>query len=315
MILITGGGGFLGLNLARDLVDREHKVLLVRRHTFEVPSFLAQHVNKQVKISLGDLGHLPSLYRVLKDYPIDSIIHAAALHEGTGTLYQALKSNLDGTTELLEAARIFGVKRITFVSSVAVYFGTDSMAAMHEDNDIPVRSPGPSAYITATKKAGEQICLLYAEKHGLSIRIVRPPLVWGPMYNSGMQPQDVMVQNAVAGKPSDFSQLYGQKRAVFVYVRDCAKAISLVHLAPSLKHDIYNISDGDSHTFADFAEAVREVVPNAQIKLGITRSEADPDWPEMSIERIKEDVGFRPDYDIRRAVKAYVDWLGEGKYN
>jgi UDP-glucose 4-epimerase len=123
-----------------------------------------------------------------------------------------------------------------------------------------------------------------------------------------------MVENAVAGKPTDLSQVYGERKMVYLYVRDCAKAISLVHLAPSLKHDIYNISDGESHTLADFAKAIKEEIPSAQIKLGTTRSENDPDLPPMSIERIKEDVGFVPDYDLNRGVKAYIDWLRDGKY-
>ena len=312
MILITGGGGFIGLNLARDLIDRGQEVLLVRRHSFQAPSFLTPYVDKQVKIALGDIGELPFLYRIIKEYHVDSIIHAASLHERTGTLYRTLKSNLDGTAEILEAARIFGVRRVTFLSSVAVYMTTRSMETLREENDLPLESPG---YISATKKAGEQICQLYAREYKLSIPIVRPPMVWGPMYHSGLQQQHAMVENAVAGKPTDLSQVYGERKLIYVYVRDCAKAISLVHLAPSLKHDVYNISDGESRTLADFAKAIREVIPSAQIKLGTTRSEKDPDLPPMSIERIKEDVDFAPDYDLKRGVKAYIDWIRDGKYS
>jgi UDP-glucose 4-epimerase len=312
MILITGGGGFIGLNLARDLVDRGQEVLLVRRHSFQAPSFLTPYMDKQVKIALGDIGELPFLYRIIKEYQVDSIIHAASLHERTGTLYKTLKSNLDGTTEILEAARIFSLRRVTFLSSVAVYMTPRSMETLREENDLPLESPG---YIAATKKAGEQICRLYAREYKLSIPMVRPPMVWGPMYHSGLQQQHAMVENAVAGKPTDLSQVYGERKLIYVYVRDCAKAISLVHLAPSLKHDVYNISDGESRTLADFAKAIREVIPSAQIKLGTTRSDKDSDLPPMSIERIKEDVGFTPDYDLKRGVKAYIDWIRDGKYN
>jgi UDP-glucose 4-epimerase len=313
MILITGGGGFIGLNLARDLVDRGQEVLLVRRSAFETPSFLAPYMGKQARISLGDIGDLPFLYRIIKEYSVESIIHAASLHAGTGTLYQALKSNVNGTSEILEAARIFGIRRVTFISSVSVYMTTQSMQIMHEDNDLPLLS-SISPYISATKKAGEQICQLYRNEYKLSIPILRPPMVWGPMYHSGLQPQNTMVQNAVAGKPTDFSRLYGGRKMIFVYVRDCAKAISLVHLSPSLKHNVYNLSDGESHTLAEFEEAIREIIPSAEIILGTTRSEMDADLPEMSIGRIKEDVGFMPDYDLKRAVTAYIDWLRDGRY-
>ncbi len=102
---------------------------------------------------------------------------------------------------------------------------------------------------------------------------------------------------------------------VFLYVRDCAKGISLVHLAPSLKHTIYNIADGKRHTLADFAEVIREFIPSVEIKLGTTRPATDVDLPETTIDRVREDVGFSPEYDLKRAVKAYIDWLRDGKYN
>ena len=314
MILITGGGGFIGLNTARDLVDRGQEVLLVRRYSFQVPSFLAPYVDKQVKVVLGDILELPFLYGLIKEHNVDSIVHLAMLREGLGSLHRVLKVNVEGTTEVLEAVRIFGLRRVTFCSSVAVYPLEKRVQTLQEDLDLPVESGN---YISATKKIGEQICELYAREYGLSVPTVRPTQVWGPLYWSGLQPIQAMVENAVAGvsTPTDFSHVCGVTKRHFVYVRDCAKAISLVHLAPSLKHNIYNISDGELRSLADFAEAVREVIPDAQIKLGTTRSEADIDQPPINIERIKEDLGFTPDYDLNRAVRAYIDWVRDGKYS
>ena len=183
----------------------------------------------------------------------------------------------------------------------------------HEDNDLPVAS-FYNPYIGATKKAGEQVCLLYADEYHMSVPIIRPPLVGGPMYRSGLQHQVTMVKNAVEGTATDLAGVYGGTKMVFLYVRDCAKAISLVHLAPSLKHAIYNVSDGETHTLGDFAEVIREFIPSAQIRLGTTRSGTDVDYPETSIERIRQDVGFVPQYDLKRAVSSFIDWLKEGKY-
>ena len=125
----------------------------------------------------------------------------------------------------------------------------------------------------------------------------------------------LMVENAVAGKPTDYSNIYGLTKSHRVYVRDCARAVALVHLAPVLKHDIYNVSDGKLTTLADFAEAIKEIIPNAQIKLGTTRSAKDVDLPPISIARLKEEFGFTPEYDLKRGVKAYIDWLRDGKYS
>jgi len=311
MILITGGGGFIGLSTARELVDMGQEVLLVRRHPFQLPSFLNQYADKQVKIVLGDIGELPFLYRVIREYNVDSIIHLAMIREGLGSLYQVLKTNVEDTTEILEAARVFSLQRVTFCSSIAVYQVISKPQFLQEDMDLPVKSRG---YVSATKKIGEQICQLYSKEYGLSVPSVRPSQVWGPMYWSGLQPIQLMVENAVAGKPTDFSNVCGLTKGHHVYVRDCARAISLVHLAPSLRHDIYNITEGTLHGLADFADAIKEVIPKAEIKLGMNRSEQDVDLPSMSIEQIKEDVGFIPQYDLKRAVRSYIDWVRDVKY-
>ena len=242
-------------------------------------------------------------------------MHAAVLSKGSrdSTLYQAIKVNLQGTTDVLEAARIFGLKRVTFISSIAVYMpyrGTPEV--LREDNDLPVIS---SDWIAGTKKAGEQICQLYAEEYGLSIPVVRPPQVWGPLYWTHRSPIQDMVENAIAGKPSDFSSVDGSSKSAYIYVRDCVRAISLVHLTPSLRYGIYNISDGENHSLADFAKAVKEVIPGTQIKFGKIRSERDIEPPPMSIDRIKSDLGFAPEYNLKRAMRAYIEWLRDGKYS
>jgi len=187
-ILITGGGGFIGCHLARDLVDRGQEVVLMDIHLGELPSFLAPYLDQQVKRVQGDMRDLAFLYRVIKECKVDSMIHAASLHETTGALYTALQVNLDGTIEVLEAARIFGLRRVSFISSVMVYVLNKSEETLQEDLNLPWASLG---YISGTKKAGEQVCQLYAKEYGMSIPIVRPSDVWGPLYRSGRQRQQV----------------------------------------------------------------------------------------------------------------------------
>ena len=127
-----------------------------------------------------------------------------------------------------------------------------------------------------------------------------------------------MIKNALSSKPSDFSHLYGKAKNVYLYVHDAAKAIGLVHLAPSLKHSIYNVSDGDVHSLMDFAAEIRNVIPEAIIRLGEREPDEDmksmieKDLPAMSIERIKNELGFNPDYDLSRGVAAYMDWARNG---
>jgi nucleoside-diphosphate-sugar epimerase len=286
MILITGGGGFIGLNLARDLADRGQSVLLVRRHAFNIPSFLASFMGSQVITAQGDISDPSVLKKLIQDYRVESIIHAAVQNESSSgnKLYEAVKANIQGTADILEAARNSGLRRVTFLSSISVYMPfSGKYKILSEDNDLPSISRD---WITGTKKAGEQICFLYGREYGLSIPVVRPPQVWGPLYWTHRSPIQTMFENAIAGKAADLSNNYSGSTSPYIYVRDCARAISLVHLAPTLKYNIYNFSDEGVHSLADFASAIREEIPGAQINLRTTKNAGDMMLPPMDNTRI-----------------------------
>ena len=311
MILITGGAGFIGLHTARALLEKGHDVILVDRQPLRVPDFLVPHMDTRVKSYEGDILNLPFLYEIIREHRVESIIHAAVIIAAGDHFYEALKVNLQGTVDIMEAARIFGLRRVTYLSSIAVYLPLKDVPHLHENMDLPPLSSDP---ISMAKKAGEQICLLYENEYRLSCPIIRMPLVWGPLYRGERSPLANMIKNVLSSKPSEFSHIYGKAKNVYLYVEDAAKAIGLVHLTPSLKHRIYNVSDGGVHSLMDFAMEIRKLVPEATIQLGEREPDEDrksmieKDLPPMSIERIKDELGFKPDYDLNRGVAAYMDW-------
>lgn len=317
MILITGGAGFIGLHTAKELVEKGEEVLLLDRFDFQPPKYLARHMDKKVKAVQGDILDVSFLHGIIREYHVSSVIHAAVLLGAGGDFYKAMKVNLQGTVDILEAARIADLKRVTFLSSIGVYLPYKKGDTLHEDMDLPAVS---SDYISMTKKAGEQIFLLYSQEYGLSAPILRMPLVWGPGYRGELNPLKIMIENTVAGKPAILSHIYGKSRMVYLYVRDCAKAIGLVHRAPALNYPIYNVSDGLTHCLNDFVGAIKEINTKANIELAEHEPDEDQksifekELPPMDIERIKSDLGFEPDYDLKRGVKAYMDWVGKGRY-
>ncbi len=121
MILITGGAGFIGLHTARELVEKGQEVLLVDRLAFQAPTYLAPYMDKQVRAVQGDILNPSFLHEIIRKYHVNSIIHAAVLLGAGGDFYKAMKINLQGTVEILEAARVSELQRVTFLSSIAVY--------------------------------------------------------------------------------------------------------------------------------------------------------------------------------------------------
>jgi nucleoside-diphosphate-sugar epimerase len=318
MILITGGGGFLGLNMARCLADKGKKVLLLQRREIELPSLLASFWGKEVQQATGNILDLPFLLGLIKEYAIDSMIHGAfdtsMLVGGPKAgirkaVHQLVQVQVQGTTNVLEAARLFDFRRVTFISSVDVYRGSPKdCEEWREDAFLPPVSFSP---VCNTKKASEQLCFLYAKAYDLSIATLRVGRVYGPEASHAHEPIKAMTEDAVNGKPSDLSRVPGDSRGHTVYAKDVGEMTCLVHLAQSLKHAIYNVADGGDPTMREVAHFVKEWIPDAEITLGPETGQSA--YSRVTMDQMREEFGFVP-RGLREGIKAYIDWLREGKY-
>jgi nucleoside-diphosphate-sugar epimerase len=316
MILITGGGGFLGLNIARSLVDKGEEVLLVQRHAIQPHPILAPYWDKQIKQATGNVLDWPFLFGLVKEYSVESIIHGA-FDTGTVTkpetmktgLHQVVQVELEGSVNILEVARNSGLRHVTFISSVDCYRGCPHECEVwHEDAYLPPVSFSP---IGNVKRAVEQVGFLYSKTYGLSFVALRVGRVYGPAA-SHPDPIRMMVENATAGKPVDLSKVSGSTRGHTVYAKDVGEATSLIHLAKSLKYYIYNVSDGTNPTMLEVAQAVREVIPDAKITLGPPGQEK-PLHSGVDVKRMKEEFGFGF-RDLKAGIEDYTAWLKTDNY-
>ncbi|MCS6937809.1 MAG: NAD-dependent epimerase/dehydratase family protein [Roseiflexus sp.] len=162
--LITGGAGFLGINLTRYLLARGHPVVSLDIADFNYPE------RNQVKAIKGDIRDRSSVDRAMEGVQI--VVHAAAALP----LYKKediFSTDLDGTRNVLQSAFEHGVERVIHISSTAVY-GIPDHHPIYEDD--PLHGVGP--YGEAKVKA-EQICLEYRAK-GMCVPIIRPKSFVGP---------------------------------------------------------------------------------------------------------------------------------------
>ena len=232
---------------------------------------------------------------LVKDYGVESIIHlAGASRAGKLPVHEIIQVNLIGVINILETARIFGLRRVTFASSNTVYQGKKDppQGLYHEDLDLPVIS-ARGGFIPYTKKAAEQMCMLYAQEYRLSVCVVRGGNGYGPASHRA-NPPDIMVPDALQGKPVDLSHMPENGTLAPVYSKDLARGYGLLHLAESLDHSIYNISSGNMYAYSEVVRMITDLIPGAQIRLGPNSPHVTPYRP--SIERAKNDVGYIPDY-------------------
>ena len=318
MILITGGLGFLGCNVAKLLCDAGESVLLTSNRNTDVPRLIAPFSDKTLKVTPLDIASLDNVSRVIRDKGVKSIVHAAVRSEkGNTSLYQAMDVNVTGTINVLEAARLAEIKRVIFISSEAVYQGLKTAHPYKEEEKLLISS---DRFIPGTKKAGEILCLMYCKEYGMEVISVRATRMYGPLYQGVRNLAGHMVENAANGVPIKLENQDPAEAHDVMYAKDAARAIMLLLKAPTLHHRIYNVGFGRLVSLSEFADAIKKLLPNTEIHLGdgpgpLTSTKTPMDIDAcVDISRLREETGFTPEYDPYRGVEHYIKWAREGIY-
>ncbi len=318
MILITGGLGFLGANLAQLLCAQGERVLATSNRNVHVPDFLQPFAGKNLTVAPLDITSLEKVTGAVNDFKITGIVHAAVRSEkGDTPLYDAMNANITGTINVLEAARRAGVKRVVFVSSEAVYQGMPDTTPFKEEEKLFVTS---DRYIPGTKKAGEVLCLLYAAQTGMEVIAARATRMYGPLYQGVRNLAGHMVDKAARGQPIALANQDSSEAHDIIYAKDAARALALLLQTKTLRHRIYNVGYGKLASLAEFAAAIRKILPKVEIHLGdgpgpLTSTRTPMDIHAcVDISRLTEETGFVPEYDPERGLEHYVKWVRDGVY-
>ncbi|MFY7993766.1 MAG: NAD-dependent epimerase/dehydratase family protein [Bacteriovoracaceae bacterium] len=170
-ILITGGGGFLGTAIIKELLKNpENKITNFARGVY--PELEAMGV----KTIRGDIRHKVDVDKVMS-YGFDVIFHVAAKAGVWGTYKEFLDINYLGTKNMVESAKTFGVPRFVYTSTPSVVFGEDDLLGVDEE------TPFPKKYLTAyaeTKAMAEKLVLEANDSKDFMTCAIRPHLIWGP---------------------------------------------------------------------------------------------------------------------------------------
>ncbi len=318
MILITGGLGFLGCNLAKLLCDAGESVLLTSNRNVEIPPLIAPFLETNLKITPLDITSLEKVSQVIEEFGVSKIVHAAIRSEkGSTPLYQAMHVNVTGTINVLEAAHRAGIQRMLFISSEAVYQGMTDTNPFREEEKLFITS---DRFIPGTKKAAEILCLMYGKEYGMEVISARLTRLYGPLYRGVRNLPGLMVEHAVKGKPISLENYDPAEAHDFIYVKDAARALALLLKAPALHHRIYNLGFGRLTSVGEFAKAIQKLLPETEIHLGdgpgplISTKTAMDINTCVDISRIREETGFTPEFDPYRGVEHYIHWARHGIY-
>jgi nucleoside-diphosphate-sugar epimerase len=256
-ILVIGATGFIGPRLIKRLVARGETVV-----GMDVNPGAAAFGNIPVgaPVMRGDVTRFDDVMRTIIEAKPERVINLAyGLGAGEGNPHQVMLLDVLGMDNVFEAARLAGVRRVVYASSIAVSGQQSHFGERPVTEDDPVY--GTSQY-AMHKIFNEFQAKKYIKNYGMSITGVRPANVTGPDKVRGSVDHVQLMVDAARGKPVNLPKK-GFMR-LLIHVEDIAEVFTRVLLADTPRHDIYN-SGGIPASLGELADIVRGFLPNAQI--------------------------------------------------
>jgi UDP-glucose 4-epimerase len=292
-VLVTGGAGFIGSHV----VDR----LALAGHTPRILDTRPSPWHDRVEAVVGDVRRVEDVRRALRG--CDAVCHLAAAAD-VGEVIQApaesTELNAMGTLAVLEAARLEGVKRVAYASTVWVYSEVEA-DEVNEDTLLP----SPDHVYTAGKLSGELMCHSYAELYGLETTVLRFGIPYGPR----ARPAAVIpsfVDRARRGEALTIAGT-GEQQRVFVYVEDLAEGV-VRGLRPEAVGRTYNLAGRETTTIRGLAEIVREEVGGVDIVHTVGRA-GDLAGAAVCSQRAETELDWTASTPLREGVRRYIAWL------
>jgi len=314
MATLVIGAGLIGSQVARILVERGEKPLLM--DVSAQREAIAQIVDlDKVTLIQGDVLRPLSIVDALRTHNITRIAHTAAnplLTVGAQKEpYSAINLNIMGTVNVLEAARIAGLKRVVVSSSSVL----NSYLAGGEDGGDFGREeafPRPTTFYSATKQAVESLGLNYAKWCGIEFAGLRYGAVFGPWSGAGGGGPSNIIRDALRNALAGREVTVPPGAMEWVYSKDAARGTVMALDAKDLGSRVFNLTMGAMTTPAEMAAAIQAVVPGAKVKFeapagtGVSLSNRDS---HADLARAKRHLGFEPQFRLQDAVKDLAEWI------
>lgn len=309
--LITGGAGFIGSNLAKKLIDRGDKVVMIDNfNDYYDPQLKKDRIKKYLKgydfkLYKGDIRDIRLLDKIFKTEKIDKVMHLAALAGVRNSLLDPIEYedvNVRGTLNLLEMARKYKIKNFVYASSSSVY-GNNTKQPFSETDSVDT----PISPYAATKKATELLAHVYSHIYGLNTTGLRYFTVYGPWGRPDMA-LFLFADGISKGNPIKVFNR-GQMSRNFTYVDDIVSGTITV-LDADLKCEVMNIGGDREETLMRYIEVLEKNMGKKAKKKMMAMQPGDVPATVADIRKLKK-LGWKPTTRIEEGIKNFVDWYKE----
>jgi nucleoside-diphosphate-sugar epimerase len=302
--LVTGGAGFIGSNIVKELLQKEQKVRVLdnfatgkRENLFEFKS------NPDFELIEGDLRSFHVVRTAVKD--MDYILHQGALPSVPRSIHDPLTTNdvnILGTLNILEAAKEFGVKRVVYASSSSIYGDNKTLP---KTEDMPINPLSPYAL---SKYTGEHYCRIFTRIYGLETVCLRYFNVFGPNQDPTSQYSAVIPKFIRLVSEGKRPIIYGDgaQSRDFTYVSNIVAANLLACTVKGIGGELFNIACGERYTLLHLVDTLNRILDTKIEPVFEAERPGDVKHSLANISRAKEKLGFHVDTHFEQGLSKLV---------
>ncbi|MFC5527000.1 NAD-dependent epimerase/dehydratase family protein [Rhodanobacter ginsengisoli] len=302
-ILVTGGAGFIGANLIRQLRDHGKEIVVVDNLSVGRNSYLD---GVDVQFHRRDIRQLDEILPCFTN--VDAVIHLAAFGnvvDSVQTPIDNFRVNAQGTLNVLEAARLSNVRKFVFASTGGALMGNATPPVNEKSVPQPISPYG------ASKLTGEGYCSAYAASYGMKTVCCRFANVYGK-YSA--HKQGVITRYIKEIHEGRFITIYGDGTSVrdYIYVEDLCNGIILSLNKDTENFDIFHLATGQGTSISQLADAIYRHFPNKVIPIKyepVRVGEVDKNF--AIYDKAQEKLGFKPETSLPDGLEKTIKWYKE----
>jgi UDP-glucose 4-epimerase len=301
-VVVTGGAGFIGSNLAEELLKKHEVTVIDNLSTGRIEN-LDQIIDKInfIEGSITDMDLLKSAFS-----GSDTVFHEAAIPSVQRSVDDPIatnEANVEGTLKVLVAARDCNVRKVIYAASSSAYGDTPTLPKREE------MKPNPKSPYAISKLAGEYYCRVFSEVYGLETACLRYFNVYGPRQNPQSQYAAVIprfITRILAHEPP---VIYGdgEQTRDFTFVRDVVKANILAMESPA--EGVFNIACGERVSLNELAGKIMDIIGIKLDPIYEKPRQGDVRDSLADISSAREKLGYKPDFHLNSGLEGTIKWF------
>ncbi|SFU46243.1 NAD-dependent epimerase [Nitrosospira multiformis] len=326
-VLITGAAGFIGMHVARRLLEQGREVVGIDNLNSYYDVRLKENRLKQlfrlprfrfVKLDISDRSAMENLFAAEGFQRVVNLAAQAGVRYSLKDPHAYISSNIIGFLNVLEGCRHEGIEHLVYASSSSVYGLNTSMPfGIHDNVDHPV-----SLY-AATKKSNELMAHTYSHLYGLPTTGLRFFTVYGPWGRPDMSPY-LFTESILKDRPIEVFN-NGRMKRDFTYIDDVVDGVARIldkipepdanfqcmnpdPASSQAPYRIYNIGNHNPIELMTFIETIEKAVGKRAVKNLLPMQPGDVEETYAEIEELRQIVGFEPHMPLDKGINEFVNW-------